>query len=115
MIRENVLLESGHEKKYPIDFFDLCATTDLVQRGDRSNPAQIGIRHSRPSARHVLNLPIYMAHRHGIFESEGFDYKPITTKTNTAIAALVSGDLDYITAFNSGLGAAIGGAPLVAT
>jgi ABC-type nitrate/sulfonate/bicarbonate transport system substrate-binding protein len=55
-----------------------------------------------------------MAQRHGIFESEGFDYKPITTKTNTAIAALVSGDLDYITAFNSGLGAAIGGAPLVA-
>jgi len=66
------------------------------------------------SARHVLNLPIYMAQRYGIFESEGFDYKPITTKTNTAIAALVSGDLDYITAFNSGLGAAIGGAPLVA-
>jgi len=66
------------------------------------------------SARHVLNLPIYMAQRHGIFESEGFDYKPITTKTNTAIAALVSGDLNYITAFNSGLGAAIGGAPLVA-
>jgi ABC-type nitrate/sulfonate/bicarbonate transport system substrate-binding protein len=56
------------------------------------------------SAKHVLNLPIYLAQRHGIFESEGFDYKPITTKTNTAIAALVSGDLDYITAFNSGLG-----------
>ncbi|HEX9455757.1 MAG TPA: ABC transporter substrate-binding protein [Candidatus Binatia bacterium] len=66
------------------------------------------------SAKHVLNLPIYLAQRQGIFESEGFDYKPITTKTNTAIAALVSGDLDYITAFNSGLGAAIGGAPLVA-
>lgn len=65
------------------------------------------------SGRQVLNLPIYLAQRHGIFESEGFDYKPITTKTNTAIAALVSGDLDYITAFNSGLGAAIGGAPLV--
>ena len=67
------------------------------------------------SAKHVLNLPIYLAQRHGIFENEGFDYKPITTKTNTAIAALVSGDLDYITAFNSGLSAALGGAPLVAT
>src|SRR5258706_63359 len=66
------------------------------------------------SAKHVLNLPIYPAQRQGIFESEGFDYKPITTKPNPAIAALVSGDLDYITAFNSGLGAAIGGAPLVA-
>jgi ABC-type nitrate/sulfonate/bicarbonate transport system substrate-binding protein len=42
------------------------------------------------SAKHVLNLPIYLAQRHGIFESEGFDYKPITTKTNTAVAALVS-------------------------
>ena len=67
------------------------------------------------SAKHVLNLPIYLAQRHGIFESEGFDLKPITTKTSTAIAALVSGDLDYITAFTSGLGAAVGGPPLVAT
>ena len=67
------------------------------------------------SAKHVLNLPIYLAERHGIIRSEGFDFKPITTKTNTAIAALVSGDLDYITALNSGLGAALGGAPLVAT
>jgi len=67
------------------------------------------------SAKQVLNLPIYLAHRYGIFDSEDFDLKPITTKTSTAIAALVSGDLDYITAFNSGLGAAVGGAPLVAT
>src|SRR5436309_965312 len=48
------------------------------------------------SAKQVLNLPIYVAHRYGIFESEGFDFKPITTKTSIAIAALVSGDLDYI-------------------
>ena len=66
------------------------------------------------SAKQVLNLPIYLAQRYGIFENEGFDFKPITTKTSTAIAALVSGDLDYITAFNSGLSAAVGGAPLVA-
>lgn len=67
------------------------------------------------SAKHVLNLPIYLAQRHAIFESEGFELKPITTKTGTAIAALVSGDLDFITAFNSGLSAALGGAPLMAT
>src|SRR5258706_13469065 len=67
------------------------------------------------SAHYVLNLPIYMAQKYGIFESEGFDFKLITLKTSTAIAALVSGDLDYITALVSGLGAAIGGAPLVAT
>ena len=67
------------------------------------------------SARYVLNLPIYMAQKYGIFESEGFDFKLITLKTSTAIAALVSGDLDYITAFVSGLSAALGGAPLVGT
>ena len=83
-------------------------------QGNSQNPRKLESVTLGLSARHVLNLPIYMAQRHGLFESEGFDYKPITTKTNTAIAALVSGDLDYITAFNSGLGAAIGGAPLVA-
>lgn len=88
----------------------LVGETALAQSARKLEPVTLGL-----SARHALNLPIYMAQRHGIFESEGFDYKPITTKTNTAIAALVSGDLDYITAFNSGLGAAIGGAPLVAT
>jgi ABC-type nitrate/sulfonate/bicarbonate transport system substrate-binding protein len=81
----------------------------LAQSPRKLEPVTLGL-----SAKHVLNLPIYLAQRHGIFESEGFDYKPITTKTNTAIAALVSGDLDFITAFNSGLGAALGGAPLVA-
>jgi NitT/TauT family transport system substrate-binding protein len=88
-----------------------------------SVPAQDGAKAARKlesvtlglSAKHVLNLPIYLAQKHGIFESEGLDLKLITTKTSTAIAALVSGDLDFITAFNSGLSAAIGGAPLVAT
>jgi ABC-type nitrate/sulfonate/bicarbonate transport system substrate-binding protein len=69
-------------------------TLATVAAQDKSVPARkpesvtLGL-----SARHVLNLPIYLAARHGIFESEGFDFKPITTKTNTAIAALVSGDL----------------------
>jgi ABC-type nitrate/sulfonate/bicarbonate transport system substrate-binding protein len=82
---------------------------------DRSTPRKLESVTVGLSARYVLNLPIYLAQKHGIFESEGFDFKLITTKTSTAIAALVSGDLDYITAFVSGLGAAIGGAPLVAT
>jgi ABC-type nitrate/sulfonate/bicarbonate transport system substrate-binding protein len=64
------------------------------------------------SAKHVLNLPIYLAQRHGIFESEGIDLRLITAKTSTTIAALVAGEMDYITAFNSGLAAAVAGAPL---
>lgn len=66
------------------------------------------------SAKHVLNLPIYMAQKYGILESEGIDLRPITAKTSTIIAALVAGEMDYITAFNSGLAAAIAGAPLTA-
>ena len=65
-----------------------------------SVPAQDGAKPARKlesatlglSAKHVLNLPIYLAQKHGIFESEGLDLKLITTKTSTAIAALVSGD-----------------------
>ena len=83
---------------------------DSPKTGRKPESVTLGL-----SAKHVLNLPIYLAQKHGIFESEGLDLKLITTKTSTAIAALVSGDLDFITAFNSGLSAAVGGAPLVAT
>ena len=83
---------------------------DGAKSGRKLESATLGL-----SAKHVLNLPIYLAQKHGIFESEGLDLKLITTKTSTAIAALVSGELDFITPFNSGLSVAIGGAPLVAT
>jgi ABC-type nitrate/sulfonate/bicarbonate transport system substrate-binding protein len=82
---------------------------DKISAPRKLQPVTLGL-----SAKHVLNLPIYLAPKRGIFESEGLDFKPITTKTGTAIAALVSEDLDYITAFNFGLRAAVGGAPLVA-
>ena len=104
-------MSKGNTALIVVAFLLLFQSHALIAQGNRKlEPVTLGL-----SAKHVLNLPIYLAQRHGIFESEGFDYKPITTKTNTAIAALVSGDLDYITAFNSGLGAALGGAPLVAT
>ena len=66
------------------------------------------------SAKHVLNLPIYMAQKYGIFETEGIELKLITAKTSTIIAALVAGEMDYVTSFNSGLAAAVAGAPLAA-
>ena len=66
------------------------------------------------SAKHVLNLPIYMAQKYGILESEGIDLRLITAKTSTIIAALVAGEMDYVTSFNSGLAAAVAGAPLAA-
>ena len=66
------------------------------------------------SAKQVQNLPIYLAQKYGIFESEGIDLRLITAKTSTIIGALIAGEMDYITAFNSGLAAAVVGAPLAA-
>jgi ABC-type nitrate/sulfonate/bicarbonate transport system substrate-binding protein len=62
------------------------------------------------SAKHVLNLPIYMAQKYGILESEGIDVRLITAKTSTIIAALVARKMEYVTSFNSGLAAAVAGA-----
>jgi hypothetical protein len=59
------------------------ATTDAQEKTGASRKLEstaLGV-----SAKHVLNLPIYLAQRHGIFESEGFHLKLITTKTSTAI------------------------------
>jgi len=62
-----------------------------------SVPAQGGAKAARKletatlglSAKHVLNLPIYSAQKHGIFESEGLDLKLITTKTDEVIVAAI--------------------------
>src|SRR5215831_9648325 len=114
-VPERTTVRKGTVLVFALGFFSVLTLEPAFIQGQESSRSArklesvtLGL-----SAKQVLNLPIYLAQRYGIFESEGFDFRPITTKTSTAIAALVSGDLDYITAFNSGLGAAVGGAPLV--
>ncbi len=82
---------------------------DITKTARKLEAVTLGV-----SAKHVLNLPIYMAQKYGIWESEGIDLRLITAKTSTIIAALVAGEMDYVTSFNSGLAAAVVGAPLTA-
>jgi ABC-type nitrate/sulfonate/bicarbonate transport system substrate-binding protein len=65
------------------------------------------------SARHLGNLPIYLAQAHGLFAGEGLDVEVVTARTDVTIAALVAGEMDYTTAINTSLAAIIGGSPLV--
>ena len=91
----------------------LAAVSTLAQ--DRAKtPKKLEAITLGVSAKHVLNLPIYMAQKSGILEGEGIDLRLITAKTSTIIAALVAGEMDYVTSFNSGLAAAVAGAPLTA-
>jgi ABC-type nitrate/sulfonate/bicarbonate transport system substrate-binding protein len=91
----------------------LTAVTSFTQEKAKT-PRKLEAVTLGVSAKHVLNLPIYMAQKYGILESEGIDLRLITAKTSTIIAALVAGEMDYVTSFNSGLAAAVAGAPLTA-
>jgi ABC-type nitrate/sulfonate/bicarbonate transport system substrate-binding protein len=59
-------------------------------------------------------LSIYVAEGKGFFKDEGLENETIVIGGPAAIAALVSGDVDYSGAGGSGLRAAIKGAPLKA-
>src|ERR671923_2366649 len=59
-----------------------------------------------------LSLPV--AEVKGFFRSEGLDNETIVIPGSTAIAALVSGNVDYSGAGGSGMRAAVRGAPIKA-
>jgi len=59
-------------------------------------------------------LSIYVAEAKGFFKDEGLDNETIVIGGPAAIAAVVSGDVDYSGAGGSGLRAAVKGAPLKA-
>ena len=59
-----------------------------------------------------LSLPV--AEVKGFFRSEGLDNETIVIPGTTAIAALVSGNVDYSGAGGSGMRAAVRGAPIKA-
>jgi len=71
------------------------------------------IRTSIPGA-NLNYLSVYVADGKGFFKDEGLDNETIAIGGPAAIAALVSGDVDYSGAGGSGLRAAVKGAPLKA-
>lgn len=65
--------------------------------------------------RATLNyLSIQVADAKGFFRGEGLEHETLVIAGNTAIAALVSGDVDYSGAGGSGMRAAVRGAPIKA-
>ena len=81
----------------------LCVTAAHAER----------IRTAIPGA-NLNYLSVYTADAKGFFKDEGLENETITIGGPGAIAALVSGDVDFSGAGGSGLRAAVKGAPLKA-
>jgi ABC-type nitrate/sulfonate/bicarbonate transport system substrate-binding protein len=73
--------------------------------------AQEKIRIS-PSSPGLASWPVHLAAKEGFFSREGLTAEIIVMRTNTGIAALVTGSIDFTTAGGSALRAAVNGAPL---
>ena len=65
-----------------------------------------------PSSPGLASWPVQLAAREGFFAKEGLTAEIIVMRTNTGIAALVTGSIDFTTAGGSALRAAVNGAPL---
>ncbi len=60
----------------------------------------------------LSSTPIYVAHRLGIFESLGFEPQILILEPRAALAALLTGDLDFYTAAGTTGRAALRGVPV---
>src|SRR5262245_26661884 len=65
-----------------------------------------------PSSPGLAAWPVHLAAKEGFFTREGFSPEIIVMRTNTGIAALLTGSVDFTTAGGSAMRAAVNGAPL---
>ncbi|HUR71788.1 MAG TPA: ABC transporter substrate-binding protein [Candidatus Limnocylindrales bacterium] len=65
-----------------------------------------------PSSPGLASWPVHLAAKEGFFTREGLTSEIIVMRTNTGIAALVTGSIDFTTAGGSAMRAAVNGAPL---
>ena len=65
-----------------------------------------------PSSPGLAAWPAHLAAKEGFFAREGLNPEIIVMRTNTGIAALVTGSVDFTTAGGSAMRAAVNGAPL---
>jgi len=65
-----------------------------------------------PSSPGLAAWPVHLAAKEGFFGREGLSPEIIVMRTNTGIAALVTGSVDFTTAGGSAMRAAVNGAPL---
>ena len=59
----------------------------------------------------LTELPNYLAVHRGLYAAEGLEVKFVRARSNILVAALVSGNLHYITSITTSIGGIIGGAP----
>src|SRR5690348_6333481 len=65
-----------------------------------------------PSSPGLAAWPMHLGAKEGFFAREGLTPEIIVMRTNTGIAALVTGSVDFTTAGGSALRAAVNGAPV---
>src|SRR5207344_2368472 len=65
-----------------------------------------------PSSPGLASWPVHLAAKEGFFSREGLSSEIIVMRTNTGIAALVTGAIDFTTAGGSAMRAAVNGAPV---
>jgi len=65
-----------------------------------------------PSSPGLAAWPVHLAAKEGFLAREGLSPEIIVMRTNTGIAALVTGSVDFTTAGGSAMRAAVNGAPL---
>jgi NitT/TauT family transport system substrate-binding protein len=82
----------------------LLATSQFVAAQERIRVA--------PSSPGLAAWPVHLAAKEGFFAREGLSSEIIVMRTNTGIAALVTGSVDFTTAGGSAMRAAVNGAPL---
>ncbi|HLH22979.1 MAG TPA: ABC transporter substrate-binding protein [Chloroflexota bacterium] len=74
-------------------------------------PAPMRVTMASPSPG-VIFLPYYLGQAKGLYAAEGVDADLSVLTANTAIAAILAGELDFTTAAGSGARAAAAGAPI---
>ena len=91
--------------------FRSIAAVLLISRILPSIAAQEKIRIA-PSSPGLAAWPVHLAAKEGFFAVKGLSAEIIVMRTNTGIAALVTGSVDFTTAGGSAMRAAVNGAPL---
>ena len=102
----------GGRDKRPMKILYICFAAFIAVALLRAPvPAQERIRIA-PSSPGLAAWPVQFAAKEGFFAREGLSPEIIVMRTNTGVAALVTGSIEFTTAGGSAMRAAVNGAPL---
>jgi len=88
-----------------------CLMTDFGSAPAQTKPKLRPLRIALPS-HSISSTPLYIARSLGIFESYGFEPQILVLEPRAALAALLTGDLDFYTAAGTTGRAALRGVPV---